>query len=277
MQLLTETQKLYINQGALNRKRLRMSAKRVITSNKHTYIFSPPGLGKTYTIEDEFNQNSANWADIKGNTSLWGFVVDIALLVAAKDEDDLIIFIDDCDTLLTQTDSINTMKIALNDGVLEYKKALGAQYAMLEEDQQLAIDQFRQPGRTGVSIPLDGIRFVWASNYKLADQQDTANAKSERQIQRCIHEEALRRRMHTLDYEVDGDIKWGWIADCVLNETPRSMQAAERMQLEQIVSWMHSNWSNLKEHNISFAEKLYDEMAMDPEGYLTIWELDYLI
>jgi hypothetical protein len=277
MKLLSETQTLFINQGALNRKRLRMTAQRAITNNRHTYIFSPPGLGKTYTIEDEFKKQNTNWVDIKGNTSLWGFIVDIAQIVSNKDDDDLIVFIDDCDTLLTQTDSINTMKIALKDGVLEYKKPLGPQYAMLQEDQKIAIDQFRKEGRTGVSIPLDGVRFIWASNYKLADQQDSANAKSERQQQRCIHEEALRRRMHTLDYDVEGDIKWGWIADCVLNETPPSMQAAERIELEQIVSWMHSNWDSLKEHNISFAEKLHEEMKMDSDGYLTIWELDYLI
>ena len=92
-----------------------------------------------------------------------------------------------------------------------------------------------------------------------------------------MHEEALRRRMRTLDYDVTGDIKWGWVADCVLNETPPSMINAQRIELEQIVSWMHSNWPNLKEHNISIAEKLYDEMVQDPDGYLTIWELDYLI
>jgi hypothetical protein len=277
MQLITETEKLFISQGAINRKRLRAAAARAVTNKDHTYIYSPPGLGKTYTIEDEFNKNAANWVPIKGNTSLWGFITDIAMIVANKDDDDIIVFIDDCDTLLTQTDSINTMKIALNDGVLEYKKALGAQYAMLEEDQQIAIDKFRQEGRTGVSIPLDGIKFIWASNYKLADQQDSANAKSDRQVQRCMHEEALRRRMRTLDYDVTGDIKWGWIADCVLNETPPSMVNAQRVELEQIVAWMHSNWAALKEHNISIAEKLYDEMVQDPDGYLTIWELDYLI
>lgn len=277
MNLISQTQQLYIQAGALNRKRLRMSAQRAITNSNHTYIFSPPGLGKTYTIEDEFNKQSANWVDIKGNTSLWGFVVDIAQIVSNKDSDSLIVFIDDCDTLLTQTDSINTMKIALNDGTLEYKKALGGQYAMLEEEQQWAIDQYRKEGRTGVSIPLDGVKFIWASNYKLADQKDTAAAKSDRQIQRCIHEEALRRRMRTLDYDVKDDTKWGWIADCVLNETPPNMQGAQRIELEQIVSWMHSNWPNLKEHNISIAEKLYDEMSIDPGGYLTIWELDYLI
>lgn len=277
MKLLSETQQLFINQGALNRKRLRMAASRVVKNTDHTYIFSPPGLGKTYTIEDEFQKQSANYVAIKGNTSLWGFVVDMAMIVANKDADDLIVFIDDCDTLLTQTDSINTMKIALNDNRLEYKKSLGAQYAMLEEIQKACIDQFRVEGRSGISIPLDGIKFVWASNYKLADQQDSANAKSERQIQRCIHEEALRRRMRTLDYDVEGDIKWGWIADCVLNETPPSMKSAQRIELEQVVSWIHSNWDSLKEHNISIAEKLYGEMLDDPEGYLTIWELDYLI
>ncbi len=55
------------------------------------------------------------------------------------------------------------------------------------------------------------------------------------------------------------------------------MQTATKDQLEQIVVWMHTNWDQLKEHNISFAEKLYEEMQIDPTDYLTAWEFDYLI
>ena len=60
-------------------------------------------------------------------------------------------------------------------------------------------------------------------------------------------------------------------------ENRAKLDRERTIELEQIVSWMHSNWPYLKEHNISIAEKLYDEMLQDPDGYLTIWELDYLI
>ena len=83
--------------------------------------------------------------------------------------------------------------------------------------------------------------------------------------------------MRVLDYDVAGDIKWGWIADCVLNESPPSMVNATDSERDEILYWMHSNWLALKEHNISFAEKLYDEMVTDPAGYSTVWELDYLV
>jgi hypothetical protein len=276
--LLNQKHNIYIQEGALYRKRLRATTQRLITKPQHTYIFSPPGLGKTYTIEDTFSKNATPKVDIKGNTSLWGFIVDMAQIVLDKPKDqEIIVFVDDCDTLLANTDSVNTLKIMLADDKIVYRKALGAQYAQLEEDQQYALDQFRDEGRNGVEIPLQGITVVWCSNYKLADQKMTANVKSETKAQKYMHEEALRRRMRVLDYDVEGDIKWGWIADCVLNESPPSMSNATDQERDEILYWMHSNWDNLKEHNISFAEKLYDEMVTDPDGYSTIWELDYLV
>jgi hypothetical protein len=109
-----------------------------------------------------------------------------------------------------------------------------------------------------------------ANKIKVKDHKEDAE-------QKYLDEEALRRRLNARDYDVSGNVLWGWIADCILNETPVSMKNADRLQLEQILTWMHSKWDNLKEHNISFAEKLYEEMELDPDSYLTAWEFDYLI
>ena len=35
------------------------------------------------------------------------------------------------------------------------------------------------------------------------------------------------------------------------------------------------HWNVLKEHNISFAEKLYEEMIINPDEYTSNWEYDY--
>lgn len=283
IRLIGEEQELFIQQGKLNRSRLRKAIERAInkTTKRDFYIFSPPGLGKSYTTEKVFEENNIIPAIIKGNTSLFGFTVDIAMIMQSRAYHDpkshIYLFIDDCDNLLLHHDSVNTLKIALNDRVLNYNKALTAQYNQLNEEQQAALDHFRVEGRNGLSIPLDNITIIWCSNFKLADQTDTARATTDNKKQKCRDEEALRRRLNARDYDIEGDILWGWIADCVLNETPASMQTAERQELEHILSWMHSNWDNLKEHNISFAEKLYEEMMLDPDTYTTAWEYDYLV
>lgn len=274
---LSETQKLFINQGALSRQRLRNTAKRALTVPGNYYFFSPPGLGKTYTIEQEAKNMGIEMHMLKGNASMWAFTVQMALIVRFSDpKKHIYLFIDDCDTLLTQTDSVNTMKIALNDKVLTYNKSLGAQFAQLSELEQETLEVFKTP-EGKVAIPLNNMTIIWASNYKLADQTNTANAKSDNTRQKYIDEEALRRRMTVRDYDVSGDILWGWIADCVLNETPPNMEDATDQQKNDILYWMHANWDNLKEHNISFAEKLFFEMQIDPAGYATTWELDYLV
>lgn len=280
MKLLSETQELYINQGRLNRKRLKESVERAInrTTKRDFYIYSPPGLGKTYTTEQMFAHYNIEPITIKGNTSLWGFVVDMATIQKLRvPKEHLYLFIDDCDNLLLHQDSVNTLKIALANNILNYNKNLGPQYNSLGELQKEAIDQFRVDGRNGVSIPMDNMTIIWCSNYRLADQRDVNSATSDTTKQKYEDELALRRRLNARDYDVEGDVLWGWIADCILNETPISMQAASRMELEHILSWMHANWDNIKEHNISFAEKLYEEMQLDPDSYLTAWQYDYLI
>lgn len=280
IKLLSDNHNLFIEQGKLNRNRLRKSIERAIDrkTSRDFYIYSPPGLGKTYTCEQVFADKQITPVTIKGNTSLFGFIVDIALIqYARKANEHIFLFIDDCDNLLTSVDSINTLKIGFNENKLNYNKQLGAQYAQLDEFEQAALDNFRVAGRNGVEIPINDMTIIWCSNYKLKDQQDKDSAKSEKAKVRADHEMALRRRLNARDYDVSGNILWGWIADCVLNETPPNMMHAERIQLEQILLWMWDNWDELKEHNISFAEKLFEEMEMDPDNYLTAWEFDYLV
>jgi len=280
IKLISEKHQLYIDQGALNRRMLRKAIERAIDrkTKRDFYIFSPPGLGKTYTCNQVFARKQIVPIEIKGNTSLFGFVVDLASIMARRDPSDHIyLFIDDCDNLLLNVDSVNTLKIGLDENKLVYNKQLSAQYNQLEEWQQEDLDLFRKAGRNGVEIPLDNLTIIWCSNYRLKDQTASNAAKSDNAYVKSINEEALRRRLNARDYDVRGDTLWGWIADCVLNETPPAMQTASREQLEQIVVWMFDNFNRLKEHNISFAEKLYEEMELDPEEYLTAWEFDYLI
>ena len=125
MKLISESQQLYIDQGALNRSRLRESIERAIsrTTQRDFYIYSPPGLGKTYTCEQIFAQNSIEPVRIEGNSSLFGFVVDMAMIACNRDpKQHLYLFIDDCDNLLLHQDSVNTLKIALQKGQLNYNK-----------------------------------------------------------------------------------------------------------------------------------------------------------
>ena len=275
---LTANQHHYINLGAESRKRLRAIAQRAFTHQGNYYIYSPPGLGKTFTIEQEAINRNVDMYELKGNASMWAFTVQMALIMLHHPKNTpAILFIDDCDTLLTQVDSVNTMKIALAEKRLQYNKSLSGQYNQLEEIEQMAIDAFRtKEGK--ISIPLGNMTIIWASNYQLADQVKTASATTDNQRQKYINEEALRRRMNKIaDYTLEGDILWGWVADCILNETPSNMTNATLEEKNEILWFMHKSWDNLKEHNISVAEKLYEEMLLDPDGYPTTWDLDYLV
>lgn len=278
IQQISEQHELFIKQGSLNRAMLRKAIERAVDrkTKRDFYIYSPPGLGKTYTCDQVFKEKGITPVEIKGNTSLFAFVVDLAGIIRWKNpKEHMFLFLDDCDALLLNVDSVNTLKIALDENKLVYNKQLTAQYNQLEEEQQEDIDHFRKSGRNGVEIPLDNLTIIWCSNYRLKDASSTASTDKGKFA--LDNEKALRRRLNARDYDVSGDILWGWVADCIINETPPSMLNATKDQLEQICVWMYSNWKNLKEHNISFAEKLYEEMQIDPIDYLTAWEFDYLI
>lgn len=278
IKLISDKHKLYIQEGALNRSMLRKAIERAIDrkTKRDFYIYSPPGLGKTYTCDTVFAEKGIEAVELKGNSSLFAFVVDLAGIMRYRNpKEHIYLFIDDCDNLLLNIDSVNTLKIGLDENKIMYNKQLAAQYNQLEEQQKEDLDHYRKAGRNGIEIPIDNLTIIWCSNYRLKDA--SAKAKSDNAVVKNINEQALRRRLNARDYDVSGDTLWGWIADCVLNETPPSMQSANTQQLEQIVVWMYDNWDRLKEHNISFAEKLYEEMQLEPADYLTAWEFDYLI
>lgn len=285
---LSDLQEQFIGAGAKKRARMRKLIERALKRKQHLYIYSEPGLGKTYTVEQVLELLNIEWAAIEGNTSLFGFGVDIAVIDHFRDKKKhMFVFIDDCDTLLFQTDSVNTLKIMLNKRRFTYGKSLSAQYNQLDDDQKDIIDQYRRQGKSGFEVDLDNITFIWCSNYKLSDQVDLTTlsakktGKSENAIQKAKDEIALRRRMDAKDFDLSSDVKlnetWGWIADCVLNETPPNMEDATEEDKMDILNWMYHNWPRLKEHNISFAEKLWRDKDEDPDGYKTTWELDHLV
>ena len=281
-QLLNDKHQLLIDNGALHRNQLKKAIQRAIakSSKRDFYIYSPPGLGKTFTTEQEFNKQNIVPHLIEGNTSLWGFTVDLAMIMMLRDpKKHIYLFIDDCDNLLLHKDSVNTLKIALAKGLLKYNKQLMAQYAMLDDVQKEAIDMHRVEGRNAVEIPLSNMSIIWCSNYRLADQQDLTAIKdtASTKYMKAIDENALRRRLNAKDYAMPQDEMWGWIADCILNETPPSMKKSSKFEKERILLFMYDNLDKVKELNISFAEKLYEEMVLDPVSYDTAWEYDYLV
>ena len=58
IKLISDKHKLYIQEGALNRSMLRKAIERAIDrkTKRDFYIYSPPGLGKTYTCDKVLKQ-----------------------------------------------------------------------------------------------------------------------------------------------------------------------------------------------------------------------------
>lgn len=278
----SRTQIQAIENGAAKRNRLKKLAEKAAkssldTSYPHTYIYSPPGLGKTFTINKALEDAGIEHYTISGNISMFSFGINLAVINHLIDkETPVVIVVDDCDEILKNAANINIMKNVLSGNkVYSYEKSLQSQWSNLSELQQKAIEAHSDDNRMGFEVPTDRFIFVFTSNFKLATDDEVRIAR-ERGQQKAVllgHLNAIRSRCKPADFELDDNEMWGWIADTILNEDCLSITDEEKIIL---LDWMYNNWDDMKERSIRTAEKMAECMIDDPTGYRDDWEIDYL-
>ena len=278
-----------IKNGSLKRKRLEKVAANASSpknSNKkfkHTYIFSPPGLGKTVTVEAAIEKTKVPWHPISGNISMFAFGVQLATICFMdKKSKSIVISVDDCDEILKNETNCNIMKnILVGRQEFSYEKSMQSQWSNLTEIQKEAVEFHQDPSRMGFRVPVDRLLFIITSNMKLPTDDDVQNARKKNPKTAMMpgHLNAIRSRCTTVDFDLSTDKKnneqWGWIADVILNTNcvSRLKTKQEKMIL---LDWIYNNWDNMNERSIRTAEKMSEIMVEDPTGYRDTWEIDYL-
>lgn len=277
------TQKHAIEAGTSTRKRLVSVAKkassREIVKSKfpHTYIYSPPGLGKTYTVERSLEASGIDFHTVSGNISMFAFGIALAgIRHRAGLNKPIVIVVDDCDELFKNEKNINIMKNVLAGlKTYDYEQSLQGQWKNLSPVQQDAILAFSDDTKSGFSVPTDKFIFIFTSNFKLPTDDDVlaARKKLNGKANKLSHLNAIRSRCRPADFDLTDSEQWGWIVDVVLNENCVSLSKNDKMVL---LDWMYNNWENMSERSIRTAEKMAETMQEDPEGYRDSWEIDYL-
>lgn len=103
------------------------------TKYPHAYVYSLPGLGKTFTITKYLNDNQVEFYSVSGNISIFGFAVQLAVInFLCQKIKRIIVFVDDCDTIFSTGENCNTMKHVLH-GIKKfiYSKSLQSQIQSL--------------------------------------------------------------------------------------------------------------------------------------------------
>jgi hypothetical protein len=282
MKTFTRRQQLNIELGGAKRKRLVEQAEKAAGASlnskfPHTYIYSPPGLGKTFSVERAVKETGIDYEVISGNQSMFAFGVKLAVInnIVPKDKP-FVIIVDDCDEILKNEQNVNIMKNVLSGHrVYQYEKSLQSQWGNLSEPQQEAISAHSSDNQMGFLVPMERFVFIFTSNFKLPTDDEVQDAR-ERGLQRAnmkAHLNAIRSRCKPADFDLTKDEQWGWIADVIINENCVDLSEEDKMAL---LDWMDVYWDRMNERSIRTAEKMAEVIVDDPTGYRDTWEIDYL-
>ena len=271
-----------VKKGQLVRKRLLKVVERAVTSSTdaaypHTYIYSPPGLGKTHTVNRYLKENDMLYFEISGAVSLFAFGVSLATIRYNYPNEKIIVSVDDCDGIFKTEENINIIKNVLSGSrTFTYQKSMQSLIGNLSDVQQDAVNHFASDERLGFQIPCENFIFIFTSNFRLPndDEVTVAREKGGNANVRKVHLNAIRSRCKTMDFELDKETHFGWIADVILNENLTPEVSYDHKV--EILTWVYNNWSNMTERSIRTLEKMAQSIVDEPEDYQMIWDIDYL-
>ena len=256
--------------------------KKKVSPKRHWYIVSPPGLGKTYTIQTTAKANSIDLVMVQGATTLAAFVRKMALAVYVqkvleKSKKPIFVCVDDCDDLFIDKTGLNVMKGILDNerNVLAWEVDMSGQiqkYRKSESPTTLmmadALEHYQSDGGLGIEVPMDDVIFIIASNKELASDQD---AKKKPKL---MHEHAVRSRVNYRPINVHGRELWGWAASVILSTDVLGPE--HKLSIAQkhiLLDWMYSNWERLPGTSLREVQEYAADMLNYPADYTDRWTM----
>lgn len=255
---------------------------RKVVAKRHWYIQSPPGLGKTYTVQNAAKKNKTELVMVQGQTSLAAFVRSVAFAVYVnerinKSDRPLFFCVDDCDDLFIDKSALNVMKGVLDEerNVLSWEVDMTGQIQKYRKSESPttkmiadALEHYQSDGGVGVQIPTNACIFIILSNKALASDKE-AKAKP-----KLMHEAAIRSRVHYRPINIQGMEFWGWAAAVILKTNILGEEhKLDKRQKHILLQWMYDNWSNLPGTDLREVKSFAADMINHPNNYLERWNI----
>jgi hypothetical protein len=282
----TQQQRTFIAQGGAKHNQLverinvGLGIKQLkVEASRHTYISGAAGLGKSFTVQQAIKQVAARAIKVSGATSMAALARNLALAVylhnRSGSKEALVVWVDDCDSILMDMTALNVMKGAMDtndDPAFTWDKDVSTDIVRRSmspnpADQLLAeaMQHFQFEGArniVGLRIPTSNVRFVITSNRRLKTSADVLNSK------RHQDEAAVARRAANWHIDLDDQEHWGWLASVTMQ---MSLFSLEQAQKEELLSWLWDNWSRVPGKDLSFVNELGAMMVNYPADYLSQW------
>jgi hypothetical protein len=217
---------------------------------------------------------------VTGNVSMFAIGVQLAVInFLNQDQERLIVFCDDVDTLVSTESSCNQLKSALHGPkVFTYEKSMQSQWSNLSELQKEAIRHHQEEGKMGFQVPTSKMSFLLVSNIQLPtdDEVRLAREKGKGKASLLAHKNAIRSRCMVQDFSLSNAELWGWIADVILNTDCLSQFNMTDDEKYIILDFLWDNWESLTERSIRLIEKMAIIKNEYPETYESVWSIDFL-
>ncbi len=246
----------------------------------HTYLFSPPGIGKTHSVTKHLHECGKEFVKVSGNVSMFAFGIQLAVINFMNVENKkVIIFIDDTDSLLSTESSLNQFKLMLdNPRQFTYEKSLQSQWSNLTDLQVEAVKAHQNEKTCGFVVPCENFVFIFGSNIKLPTDDIVSKAREKNQAKTGIlsGKNAIRSRCNVYDFDLDHAELWGFLGDVVLHTNCLDPYELSNEQKIDILDFLWDNWEFLTERSIRLVEKMAISLKDYPENYKTIWSIDFI-
>jgi hypothetical protein len=250
---------------------------------KHWGFTSMPGLTKSTTITKYLEESPLPFIEITGKKSMRDFLYQLCYTIDVEKPSlkrPLVIFIDDCEFLFKDNDTMNIFKVGIgkqkrftysNDAALIGTKKL-------PQAMQKSILKYRLKDSEGFSFSSENVHFILASNNRFPTE-DEARAKESKSAgptaERMVSKAAIGDRINThhIDFPT-WQAQWGYVANQIINNPYFGDGEFEftLQQRQQMVLFTFNNFDKLKSKSFRAYEGLAQDMLNYPENYLDRWK-----
>lgn len=250
-------------------------------ASRHTYISGAAGLGKSFTVQQSIKKVAKRAIKVSGATSMAALARDLALAVylhtRANTKEDLVVWVDDCDSILMDMEDLNVMKGAMDTNespAFVWGKDMSSDIKKRSQSanpaEQLtaeAMQHFQQSGErniVGLCIPTDRVRFIITSNRRLKTSADNLKTKRDQD------EAAVARRTGNWHIDLNDQEQWGWLTTVAMGMDLFDITKEQKVEMMQ---WMWDNWSRVPGKDLSAVTEMAAEMVNNPKSYKKAWSL----
>ena len=248
---------------------------------RHAYVYSPAGMGKTHALKSSLEESGVYFKYINGAMSMPYFAVELATLnYLNQDEKEILILVDDCDSMFLEVQFADTVKGILErkNPTLQYNKYGKGWINTLSEVQREAVKFHSNSSTMGFTVPTGRFRFCFLSNIQLPFKTVKRKPNVGRAFELELHRSAIRSRCRTIDIDLSNDVLWGWVANAVLDSRAIIDDLGEEhyeSKAKEILDWLWTHRSQLKEFSIRTSQKMAEILAEG--GDSDNWEEEFIL